>query len=155
GLTIIVHEGNPLHRISFTELNGIYSRRVTSWNQLAEWQQSGGGKEPVPIAPVRRKEPSGTLDFFKERIRPEGNAMGDVLVIPAFVGSTELAAAVGANPGGIGFVGQSYAKGTGIKRLQIYDDTPQSGMKPDEAVYPDTVAIQLESYPLSRYVFLY
>jgi len=41
-LTIIVHKGNPLNRISFSELKAIYSRKVKTWNQLAEWQQSGG-----------------------------------------------------------------------------------------------------------------
>ena len=79
--------------------------------------------------------------------RPQGEAISDVLVIPAFVGSSELSASVAAHPGGIGFVGQSYAKGPEIKRLQIYDDTPQGAMKPEEAVFPDTAAIQMEGYP--------
>lgn len=155
GLTIIVPRSNPLNRISFGELKAIYSRKVTQWNQLSEWSDSGGGKEPLAIVPARRKEPSGTLDVFKERIEPEGPAMSDVLQVPAFVSSTELATSVAANPGGIGFVGRSYVKQAELKRLQVYDDTPRGAMRPEDATFPDPATIQSQTYPLSRLVFLY
>ena len=155
GIAIIVNKSNPVNRISFSEINAIYSRQLTAWNLLPEWKSSGGGSDVLAIVPVRRKEPSGTLDFFKEKIKPGGTAMEDVIVIPAFVDSRELVASVAATPGGIGFVGQGYAHAPGVKRLQVYNDSPQSAMTPDDAVFPDPAAIQSLSYPLSRLVYLY
>ncbi|MDR3406472.1 MAG: phosphate ABC transporter substrate-binding/OmpA family protein [Chthoniobacter sp.] len=155
GLAIIVHRSNPLSRISFGELKAIYSRQVTDWKQLAEWKDSGGAAEGGAIAPLRRKEPSGTLDFFKERIRPDPAAMSDTKAIPAFTSSSDLAEKVAATPGGIGFVGQSYALHPGVKRLQVYDNSPQSAMTADQAVFPDASAVSKQLYPLSRVVYLY
>ncbi len=154
-LAIVVHQSNPLHRISFIELRDIYSRKITQWNQLAEWKLSGGAETALAIVPVRRKEPSGTLDFFKERIQPDPAPMKDVRAIAAFTSSSELAASVAAAPGGIGFVGQSYAHDAGLKLLQVYNDSPSVAMKPEEAVFPDLHTIQRELYPLSRFVYLY
>ncbi|HEY3901349.1 MAG TPA: phosphate ABC transporter substrate-binding/OmpA family protein [Chthoniobacter sp.] len=155
GLAIIVHKSNPLSRISFSELKAIYSRKVTDWKQLKEWTDSGGAPAGDAIVPVRRKEPSGTLDFFKERIRPEPGPMQDLKAIAAFTSSGDLTDKVAATVGGIGFVGQSYALHPGVKRLQVYDDTPQGAMSPDQAVFPDAAAVRRQMYPLSRIVFLY
>lgn len=152
GLAIVVHKTNPLTRISFRELKAIYSRQVMQWPQLAEWKLAGGTDEPLPLAPVRRKEPSGTLDFFKERIHPEASAMSQVT---AFVSSGELATNVASTPGAIGFVGESYAFLPGLKRLQVYDDSESAMMRPEEAVFPDRAAVRRALYPLSRFVYLY
>jgi phosphate transport system substrate-binding protein len=155
GLAIIVHQSNPLLRISFSEIRAIYSKSVASWKELAEWKAAGGKDEDLAIQPLRRKEPSGTLDFFKERIGPAAPPMKDEKIIPAFTSSRELAAQVAATPGGIGFVGESYADVPGVKRLQVYDDRPPISMKPDEALFPDRSVVRMGIYPLSRFVFLY
>jgi ABC-type phosphate transport system substrate-binding protein len=155
GLAIVVHKSNPLSRISFTELKAIYSRKVTDWKQLKEWADSGGAAEGGAIVPFRRKEPSGTLDYFKERIRPDPGPMQNLNAIAAFTSSGDLTDKVAATIGGIGFVGQSYALHPGVKRLQVYDDTPQGAMNPDQAVFPDAAAVSRQIYPLSRVVFLY
>ena len=155
GLAIIVHKSNPLSRISFRELKAIYSRQSTDWTQLAEWKTVGGAKDPAPIIPLRRKEPSGTLDFFKERIHPEAAPMKDEKQIAAFTSSGELAGQVAQKPGAIGFVGESYALLPGLKRLQVYDDSEHAMMRPEEAVFPDRMAVRRALYPLSRFVYFY
>jgi len=58
-------------------------------------------------------------------------------------------------PGGIGFVGQGYAGAPGVKRLQVYDDLSPEFMKPEEASFPDPIAVQQEYYPLARVVYFY
>ena len=68
GVAIVVPSSNPIGRISFSELQAIYSRKIVDWNQVADWKFSGGPAQGFPIVPVRRKEPSGTLDFFKLKI---------------------------------------------------------------------------------------
>ncbi len=155
GLAIVVHKSNPLARISFSEIRDIYSRKIVDWKQTQEWKLVGGRDEELPIVPFRRKEPSGTLDFFKEKIQPEAGPMQDEKVIAAFTSSGDLAARVAETPGGIGFVGESYTLHPGLKRLQVYDDSPGMKMEPAEAVFPDRGAVRMGIYPLSRVVYLY
>lgn len=116
---------------------------------------SGGPAAGLAVVPIRRKEPSGTLDFFKQKIKPDAYPMSDETAIPAYTSSSELVKKVIDTPGGIGFVGQSYPFVPGLKRLQVYDDTKGMSMTTDEAVVPDNEAVRSEYYPLSRAVFLY
>lgn len=155
GVAIVAPASNPISRISFSELRAIYSRRILDWNQVADWKASGGSPDGLPIVAIRRKEPSGTLDFFEGRIRPEAGPMSDESVIAAYISSGELVKRVVETPGGIGFVGQSYALVSGLKRLQVYDDSKSAMMTADEAVFPDNEAVRSDYYPLSRVVFLY
>ncbi len=155
GLAIIVHKDNPLLRISFSEVTSIYSRKTTDWKQLKEWTESGGTAGGLAVRPLRRKEPSGTLDFFKERLKPDAAPMQDLAQIPAFTSSSDLVKEVAANPGAIGFVGEGYSEAPGLKRLQIYDDSPGMDMKPEESVFPDRAAVRMGLYPLSRLLYLY
>lgn len=154
GLAIVVHRSNPLARISFTELGTIFSRKVQNWSEMKEWKEFGGG-EGMPIVPLRRKEPSGTLDFFRDKIKLDAAAMGDERTIPAYVSSGDLVRKVADTPGAITFVGHSYAMQAGLKRLQVYDDQEPLSMAPEEAVYPDSTVTQKGRYPLARLVFLY
>jgi len=155
GVAIVVPASNPITRIGFSELQAIYSRKIVDWNQVADWKFSGGPAGGLPIVPVRRKEPSGTLDFFKAKIAPDPGPMSDETVIAAFTSSGELVKKVAQTPGGIGFVGQSYALLPGLKRLQVYDDSKGMMMSADEAVFPDNDAVRSEYYPLSRVLYLY
>ena len=155
GVAVVVQKDVPVSRLSFTELQGIYSRTLIDWSQTDEGKQAGLSGTGRPIFPIRRKEPSGTLDFFKERVKPDPGPMSDESVIPAFTSSGDLVAKVAATPGGIGFVGQGYAFSPGVKRVQLYNDMPPQLNKPDEASFPDTVAVQQEFYPLARVVYLY
>lgn len=155
GLAIIAHGSNPIGRISFSEIRSIFSGKLTDWKELAEWSLFNGPPEGGRIIPVRRKEPSGTLDFFKQMIRPEPGPMADEKQIQAFVSSHELALHVARTPGSIGFVGESYTNVPGLKRLQVFDDTPGMAMEPDAAVFPDRAAVRMGVYPLSRFVYFY
>ena len=155
GLAIVVNEGNPVNRMSFSELRDVFSLKVTDWKDVKEWKSGSGNAAGLAVAPVRRREPSGTLDFFIQRIRPDAKALQDKAV-ESYVSNDEVAAAVAQLPGGIGFIGQSYPLAKGVKRLQIYDDSPEGGeMKPDQATFPDPAAVQTGRYPLSRIVYFY
>jgi ABC-type phosphate transport system substrate-binding protein len=155
GLAIITHESNPLGRISFSEIKAIYSRAKRDWKDLSEWKLFGGAERGLPIIPLRRREPSGTLDFFKQMIRPDAGPMADEKQIQSFVSSRELAKRVAEVPGAIGFVGESYTELPGLKRLQVFDDSPGMEMEPDTAVFPDRAVVRMGIYPLSRFVYLY
>ena len=155
GLAIITHESNPLVRISFSEIKAIFSRTKKDWKELSEWTLFEGSPQGQPIIPLRRREPSGTLDFFKQMIRPDAGPMADEKQIASFVSSRDLAKRVAELPGAIGFVGESYTDLPGLKRLQVFDDTPGMEMEPDTAVFPDRTAVRMGIYPLSRFVYFY
>jgi ABC-type phosphate transport system substrate-binding protein len=154
GLTIITHPENPLTRISFRALQSIYSREAKSWKEVADWVAAGGTNAQT-IVPVRRKEPSGTLDFFTRRIKPKAEGLNDPATV-AFVSNEEVAAKVAATPNAIGFIGHGSLVNAGVKRIQVYNDfEDESAMSADQAVYPDAEAVQSGAYPLSRLVYFY
>ena len=156
GLAILAHRSNPLTRISFKELQAIFSRQTKDWKELKEWQTNGGAAAGLPIVPIRRKEPSGTLDFFVQRIHPDPAVLKDPQAMAAFVSNDEVAGQVGKDPGAIGFVGQSYPLAAEVKRLQVYNDEDEAtAMTPDQAVFPDPAAVQSSLYPLTRIVYFY
>ncbi len=154
GLTIVAHPNNPITRISFRSLRAIYSRQVTNWKDVPDWVTSGG-TGAQEIVPVRRKEPSGTLDFFVRRINPEPEGISDPATF-AFVSNDEVSAKVAATPNAIGFVGHGSLVSAGVKRLQVYNDfEDESEMSADQSVFPDAEAVQSGAYPLSRLVYFY
>ena len=155
GIAIVTHKNVPISRISFSELKAINSKKLVDWSQISDWKESGLTSPGQPIVPIRRKEPSGTLDFFKEHIKPDAAPMNDLAQIPAFVSSTELIEKVASTPGAIGFVGLSYAMDPKVNRLQLYNDLPPMTMTPDEASFPDANTVRQETYPLARVVYLY
>ena len=154
GISIFVNNDNPLSRISFSELRDIYSREKTDWSDLREWPESAGSR---PIHPIRRKEPSGTLDFFIESIKPDIRAIRDPRSIAAYVSSQEVIAQVPKRPGSIGFAGHSLVIPPGVKPLQVYNDNsdPDKAVAAARAAYPDATAIRDLSYPLARVVYFY
>ena len=155
GIAIVTHRDVPISRISFSELKAIYSKKLVDWSHTSDWQESGLTNPGQSIVPIRRKEPSGTLDFFKEHIKPDAGPMNDLAQIPAIVSSSELVDKVASTPGAIGFVGLSYAMDPKVRRLQLYNDLPPLSMQPDEASFPDAETVRQETYPLARVVYLY
>ncbi len=155
GIAMLVHQRNPIKRISFRELQSIYSDQVKDWKELKEWEISGGAAAGLPVIPIRRKQPSGTLDFFVQRIQPDPEVMKNPQAMAAFVSNDEVVAEVGRHAGAIGFVGQSHPLTAEVKRLQVYDDGESAAMTPDQAVFPDPAAVQSSLYPLTRIVYFY
>src|SRR5215510_12891754 len=60
GLAIVVHPSNPVSRIAFDDLRGIYSGKSVSWAALG-----GADRRIVPV--VQRTE-TGTTQFFVDRV---------------------------------------------------------------------------------------
>jgi len=90
----------------------------------------------MPIVPIRRKEPSGTLDFFVKRLKPDPKGLKDP-AIAAHVSNDVIAAQVAQTPAAIGFTGHGNIGGGQTKRLQVYNDLiDEAAMSPDQAVFP-------------------
>ena len=108
GLAVIVNEKSPLKNLTKKQVEQIFTGDVTDWSAV-------GGKAGA-ISIYTRNTSSGTYSDWKEL------AMKKRDYAPSsqkMAGHEQIAAEVGKNPNGIGYVGLAYIKATGIKVLKI------------------------------------
>jgi len=135
GLSVYVHESNPLTEISMADLKAIFTGKVSSWKDV-------GGPDAKIIA-YSRENSSGTYVFFKEHVLDNADFTPRAQNMP---GTAAVVNAVSKEKFAIGYGGAAYSKG--IKVLKI-----KKGTTP--AVAPTDVTIKDGSYPLSRPLFFY
>ena len=135
GLSVYVHESNPLNEISMADLKAIFTGKVSSWKDV-------GGPDAKIIA-YSRENSSGTYVFFKEHVLENGDFTPRAQNMP---GTAAVVNAVSKEKFGIGYGGAAYSKG--IKVLKI-----KKGTNP--AIGPSDATIRDGSYPLSRPLFFY
>src|SRR6185369_7258676 len=136
GLTVYVHESNPLTELSMEQLKAIFTGKVTSWKDL-------GGPD-AKIIPYSRENSSGTYVFFKEHVLENADYTPRAQAMP---GTAAVVNAVSKEKFGIGYGGAAYAKG--IKVIKIKKDDKSTGIAPSDAT------IKNGTYPLSRPLFFY
>ena len=136
GLSVYVHESNPLTELSIEQLKAIFTGKVTSWKEV-------GGPD-AKIIPYSRENSSGTYVFFKEHVLANADYSPRVQAMP---GTAAVVNAVSKEKFGIGYGGAAYSKG--IKVLKIKKDDKAAGIAPNDATIKDG------SYPLSRPLFFY
>jgi phosphate transport system substrate-binding protein len=134
GLSVYVHESNPLTEISMADLKAIFTGKVSSWKDV-------GGPDAKIIA-YSRENSSGTYVFFKEHVLDNGDFTPRAQNMP---GTAAVVNAVSKEKFAIGYGGAAYAKG--IKVLKI--------KKGATAIAPSDATIRDGSYPLSRPLFFY
>jgi phosphate transport system substrate-binding protein len=135
GLSVYVHESNPLTELSMDNLKAIFTGKVTSWKEV-------GGPD-AKIIPYSRENSSGTYVFFKEHVLENADFSPRA---QNMAGTAAVVNAVSKDKVGIGYGGAAYSKG--IKILKI-----KKGAAP--AVAPSDATIKDGSYPLSRPLFFY
>src|SRR6478609_9522137 len=132
GMAVIVNAKNPVTNLTKKQVEQIFT------GEVADWSAVGGSGGAISI--YTRNTSSGTYSEFKEM------AMKKRDYAPSsqkMAGNEQIAAEVGKNPNGIGYVGLAYAKAAGIKVVSI-----------DGAV-PSVESVQTKSYPYSRPTFYY
>ena len=132
GIAIIVNAGSPLKGLTKKQAEQIFTGDVTDWSAV--------GGTPGKISIYTRNTASGTYADFKELAM---NKRDYASSSQKMAGNEQIAAEVGRNPNGIGYVGLAYTKAPGIKVLAI------DGKKPNAADVRD------KSYPYSRPTFYY
>jgi len=136
GLSVYVHESNPMKEISFAQLDKIFRGQTRNWSEL------GGPDKAIVI--YSRENNSGTYAYFKEHVLKEQDFSARALTM---VGTAALINAVSKDPSAIGYGGIGYA--SGVKSLMVKEkDT-------DEACLPTDENVVSGKYPLSRYLFFY
>jgi phosphate transport system substrate-binding protein len=132
GIGIVVNSGNPLTRLTRRQVEQIFSGDVTDWSAV-------GGK-PGKISIYTRNTSSGTYSDFKQLAM---NNRDYAKSSQKMAGNEQIAAEVGKNPNGIGYVGLAYLTAPGLKVLAIDGQLPSK----------ETVTRHL--YPYARPTFFY
>ena len=136
GLSVYVHESNPIQAISLEELEGIFTGKIRNWKEV-------GGAD-LPITLYSRENSSGTYEFFKEHVLKTKDFAASAQTLQ---GTAQVLQAVAGEPKGIGYGGAAY--GAGAKHLKI------SKEKGGEAIEPTEESVVAGTYPISRYLFIY
>src|SRR5207247_4513291 len=132
GIAVIVNAGNPVKSLTKKQVEQIFTGEVTDWSARA-----GSGAK---ISVYTRNTSSGTYSDFKElAMKKRDYASGS----QKMAGNEQIAAEVGKNPNGVGYVGMAYTKAGGVKALPI------------DGSVPSTKSVQAHSYPYWRPTFYY
>lgn len=131
-LGVIVNSSNPITNLTKKQVEQIFAGDITDWSAVG----GKGGK----ISIYTRNTSSGTYSDWKEL------AMKKRDYAPSsqkMAGHEQIAAEVGKNPNGIGYVGLAYMKASGIKVVTIDGATPTA------------TAVRNHSWPYARPTFYY
>ena len=136
GLSIFVHESNPVKSLSIEQLRRIYTGAVTRWSEV-------GGAE-APIILYGRENNSGTYVYFKDHVLLGRDYSARCQTLP---GTAAVVNAVARDGNGIGYGGAAYGKG--VRELAV---SKEAG---SPAVAPSAASVKDGSYPITRLLYLY
>ena len=136
GLSVYLHESNPVKQLSLEQLRNIFMGKIRNWKEV------GGADGPITI--YSRENSSGTYEFFKENVLQGSDFAASAQNMP---GTAALLQAVARDPKAIGYGGAAY--GQGAKHILVSKETGGQGVEPTEA------NILNQSYPIWRYLYIY
>ena len=136
GLSIYVHEANPVAELTMQQIKDIYTGKSTNWKEV------GGNNEKIIL--YSRENNSGTYVYFKDEV-----LMGDDFSAAAqnMPGTAAVVNAVSKDKAGVGYGGAAYGKG--IRELKVRKDAQLP------AYSPTMENIKSGKYPISRFLFMY
>ena len=132
GIAVIANSANPVKALTKKQVEQIFAGDVADWSAVA----GSGGK----ISIYTRNTSSGTYSEFKELAMKKRDYAKSS---QKMAGNEQIAAEVGKNPSGVGYVGMAYTKASGVKVVSI------------DGVTPSVKSVQDHSYPYWRPTFYY
>src|SRR5437868_9691387 len=132
GIAVIVNSANPVRTLTKKQVEQIFAGDVADWSAVG----GAGGK----ISVYTRNTSSGTYSDFKELAMKKRDYAGGS---QKMAGNEQIAAEVGKNPNGVGYVGLAYTKAGGIKVMPI------------DGVLPSVQSVHAKTYPYARPTFYY
>ena len=135
-LAVFVHASNPVRELSLQQLAGIYTGKITNWNQV------GGPSAPVVL--YGRENSSGTYEYFKEHVLQKADFAPRTQTLQ---GTAAVINAVSRDRNGIGYGGIAYAQG--VRAIGVKKDAASPAVEPAET------NVANGTYPVSRYLYLY
>ena len=135
-LSVYVHKSNPVTQLSFAQLEGIFTGKITNWKDV-------GGPD-LPISLYGRENSSGTYEFFKEHVLNKKDFAAATKTMP---GTAAVIQGVAKDEASIGYGGIAY--GEGVKALKISKNDGGAAIEPKEET------VLNGTYPIARYLFNY
>jgi phosphate transport system substrate-binding protein len=132
GITIIVNAENSVKSLTRKQVEQIFTGDITDWSAV--------GGTPGKISLYTRNTSSGTYSDFKELAMKKRDYAGSS---QKMAGNEQIAAEVGKNKNGVGYVGLAYDKAPGIKVLPI------------DGVAPSQATVRNKTYAYQRPTFYY
>jgi phosphate transport system substrate-binding protein len=132
GIAVIVNAANPIKSLTKKQVEQIFTGEVADWSAVG----GSGGK----ISIYNRNTSSGTYSDFKELAMKKRDYAGGS---QKMAGNEQIAAEVGKNANGIGYVGLAYTKAGGVKVASI------------DGVLPSVQTVHAKTYPYARPTFYY
>lgn len=132
GICVIVNSANPVKNLTKKQVEQIFTGDIKDWSAV-------GGKSG-PISIYTRNTSSGTYKDFQHMAM---NKRDYTTNSQKMAGNEQIAAEVGNNPTGIGYVGLAYKNANGLKVLAINN------------VEPTNDNVRNKSYPYSRATYYY
>src|SRR5437588_2728029 len=132
GIAVIVNTNSPVKSLTKKQVEQIFTGEVTDWSAVG----GSGGK----ISIYTRNTSSGTYSDFKELAMKKRDYAGGS---QKMAGNEQIAAEVGRNPAGVGYVGLAYTKAAGIKIMPI------------DGILPSVQSVHAKTYPYARPTFYY
>jgi PiT family inorganic phosphate transporter len=135
GVAVIVNSSNQMRAVGTDDLARMFD------GDTATWPATSGTEGPIHV--YARDDRSGTYDTFKNLVLGDRKLVGGA---KRFSDSDELAAAVAADPLGIGFTGMSHVG----KASAVAVSEGGAG-----ALLPSRFSVGTEDYPITRRLYLY
>jgi len=132
GLGVIVNASNPIKGLTKKQVEQIFTGEVTDWSAV------GGGSGKISI--YTRNTSSGTYSDWKELAMKKRDYAPSA---QKMAGHEQIAAEVGKNANGVGYVGLAYMKAGGIKVVPI------------DGQMPTQQAVIAKHWPYARPTFYY
>src|SRR5436305_5285228 len=132
GVAVIVNAANPIKNLTKKQVEQIFTGEVSDWSAVGG---SGGA-----ISIYTRNTSSGTYSEFKELAMKKRDYAASA---QKMAGNEQIAAEVGKNANGIGYVGLAYTKASGIKVLTV------------DGAAPTQTSVRDKSWPYARPTFYY
>jgi phosphate transport system substrate-binding protein len=142
GLAVVVNLGNPIDKLSLSQLADIFTGRIINWKEI------GGKDEKIVI--LSREVNSGTHVYFKEHVlrKNDPNSQAEFAPRALMLSSSQaIADEVAGNSAAIGYYGMGY-----ISKKQ----KPVAIAKDEKSEYeaPTIENVINGKYPISRPLFL-
>ena len=135
-LAVFVNEKNPVKELSIEQLAGVYTGKITNWQQL------GGPNAPMVL--YGRENSSGTYEYFKEHVLNKADFAPRTQTLQ---GTAAVINAVAQDANGIGYGGIAYAQRVRAVGVKANASAP--------AVEPKEENVANGTYPISRKLFFY
>ncbi|MFA5167105.1 MAG: phosphate ABC transporter substrate-binding protein [Candidatus Omnitrophota bacterium] len=142
-LAVVVHPSNPVKQLTFDQLSGIFTGKITNWNEV-------GGNDQKILA-LSRDRNSGTHVYFLEHILRKGNDKGpeqfapEVLMLPS---SQAIIDEVSQSQSAIGYIGLGYVS-PAVKAVAV------SKANEGPFVLPSLDTAMNKTYPVARPLLFY